>query len=85
MQPKNSDKAPFHTENGGLLSKSAFFALRTSASLVVGGLQGGPGKLNLLMGVVHALCRNDPSWGDRFGYVDTVPLRNAVPLCLLIM
>ena len=31
----------FHTENAGVLSKSAVFTLRTYASLVVGGLQGG--------------------------------------------
>ena len=36
---KNSDRAMFHTENAGLLSKSAVFALQTYASLVVGGLR----------------------------------------------
>ena len=46
----------FHPENGRLLSKSAVFALRTYASLVVGGLQGGHGKPNLRMGAVPALC-----------------------------
>ena len=35
---KNSDKAMFHTENAGLLSKSAVFALQTYASPGVGGL-----------------------------------------------
>ena len=35
-----------HTENAGLLSKSAGFALRTYASSVVGGLRGGHGKPN---------------------------------------
>ena len=55
-QSKNSDKAMFHTENAGLLSKSAVFALRTYASLVVGGLQGGHGNPNLPMGAAHALC-----------------------------
>ena len=59
-QSKNSDKALFHTENAGLLSKSAVFALRTYASLVVGSLQGGHGKPYLLLGAVRALCRNAP-------------------------
>ena len=40
------------------------FALHTYASLVVGGLQGGHRKPNLLMGTVRALCRNAPLvWG----------------------
>ena len=59
-QSKNSDKAVFHAENATLLSKSAVFALRTHASRVVGGLQGGHGKPNLLMGAVPARCRNAP-------------------------
>ena len=37
-------------------SQAAVFALRMHASLVVGGLQGGHGKANLLVG----LCRNAP-------------------------
>ena len=60
-QPEDSDNAMFHTENAGLLSKSAVFALRAYASPVVGGLQGGHRKPNLPMGAVHALCRNAPS------------------------
>ena len=55
-QSKNSDKAIFHTENAGLLSKSAVFAPRTYASLVVGGFQGDDGKPNLLMAAVRTLC-----------------------------
>ena len=45
-QSKTSDTAILHTENAVLLSKPAAFALRTYASLVVGGLQGGHGKTN---------------------------------------
>ena len=60
-QSKNLDKAMFHTENAGLLSKSAVFALQTHPSLVVGGLQSGHGKPNLLLGAVCALCRNNPN------------------------
>ena len=41
---KNSDRAIFHTENAGLLSRSTVFALQIYASLVVGGLQGGHGN-----------------------------------------
>ena len=37
----------FQTQTAGLLSKSAVFALRTYASLMVGGLQGGHGKPDL--------------------------------------
>ena len=54
-QSKNSDKVMFHTENAGLLSKSAASALRTHASLVVGGLQDGHGKPILLL-VLCASC-----------------------------
>ena len=55
---KHSDKA-FRTETR-LLSKSAVFALWTYASLVVGGLQGGHGRPNFLMGAVRVLCRHAP-------------------------
>ena len=57
-QSRNSDRALFHPENARLLSKSAVFALRTYASLVVGGLQGGHGKPNFLMGAVPVPCSN---------------------------
>ena len=59
-QSKNSDKVVFHTENAGLMSKSAVFALRMYASRVVGDLQSGHGKSSLLMGAVRPLCRNAP-------------------------
>ena len=51
----------FHTEHAGSLSKSAGFVLQTYASLVMGGLQGGRQKPNLLMGAACALCRNAPN------------------------
>ena len=71
-QPKNSDDSMFHTENAKLLSKSAVFALRTYASPVVGGLQGGHGKPDLLMGAVRALCRTAPNHQETvfFGFVE---------------
>ena len=50
----------FHTENAGLLCKSAVSALRTSACLVAGGLQSGHGKPKLLPGAVRALCKSAP-------------------------
>ena len=59
-QSKDSDKAMFHTENARLMSKSAGFALQTYAALVVGGLEGGHGKANLLMGAVPTLYSNAP-------------------------
>ena len=54
---KNSDKAMSHTENAGLLSKSAVFALQTCVSRVVGGLQGGHRQPTVLIG---ALFKNAP-------------------------
>ena len=56
----SSQPTPKNTENAGLLSKSAVFALRAYACLSVGGLQGGHGKPNLPMGAVCAVCRNAP-------------------------
>ena len=52
-QSKNSAKAMFHTENAGLLSTSAVCAMQMDASLVVGGLQGGHGQRDFLMGAVQ--------------------------------
>ena len=46
----------FHTENAGLLPKSAAFAMRLCASPLGGGLQGCHGKANLLLGAAPALC-----------------------------
>ena len=50
-QTQDKDKGVFHAENDALLSKSTAFALQTHASQVVGGLQGGHRRPNLLMGV----------------------------------
>ena len=61
-QSKHSDKAVFHTENAGLLSTSAVFALRTYASLVVGGCRVVTYFTNgRCARAVPALCRNTPS------------------------
>ena len=49
-------------------SNSVVFALRPCAAPVVGGLQGGPGKANLLMGAVPALrarCAATPTGAHR--------------------
>ena len=45
LSPKTQIKSCFTLKMPGLLSKSAAFALRTHASLVVGGLQSGHGSL----------------------------------------
>ena len=55
----------FHTENARMLSifyLSLLLVLPvwTCASPVVGGLQGGHGKANLLLGAVRTLCRSPP-------------------------
>ena len=60
IQSKHSDKAVFHSENAGLLSKSAVFALQTYASRAAGGLQGVHRTANFPLGAVPALCRNAP-------------------------
>ena len=67
---ENSDnelkQTMFHTGNARLLSESAGFALWTDASPVVGGVQGGHGEANLLLGAVPALCSSAPKEnGDR--------------------
>ena len=56
LSPNTQIKVMFHTENAGLPSKSAVFALRPYASLVVGGFQGGHRRANLLMAAVPVLC-----------------------------
>ena len=44
----------------GPMSTFAVFAMCTCAFPEVGGFQGGHGKVELLVGAVHALCRNTP-------------------------
>ena len=40
------------------------FAIYMCASAEVGGSEGGHGKVELLFGAVHVLCRNTPLWWD---------------------
>ena len=60
LSPKTQIKLCFTLKMPDCCLNLLFVALRVYASRVAGGLQGGHGKPNLLLGAVPALCSNAP-------------------------